>query len=115
MGPLNWMAVAGAGLAGSLVLHLIERRGGGPRRLAGLTLVMLMAAAMLGHALARIGADRLAVRPWLFFMQSGGLAAAFVVPALLANGVKPRRALGWLTAYLSMGGVFWLLGQAGLR
>ena len=109
MGPVNWIAVAVAGLAGALLLHLIEARKGGTRRLACLALVMLVASAMLGHALARMGADRLAARPWLFFMQSGGLAAAFVVPALFVNGVKLPRALGWLAAYLAMGGVFWLL------
>jgi hypothetical protein len=110
MGPVNWIAVVLAGLVAAGVLHLIEARQGGARRLACLSLVMLIAAAMLGHALARIGADRLAVRPWLYFMQAGGLAAAFVVPALYVNGVKLPRALGWLAAYLAMGGMFWLLG-----
>ncbi|MGB7656629.1 MAG: DUF1761 domain-containing protein [Novosphingobium sp.] len=110
MGPVNWIAVVVAGLAGALVLHLIEGRQGGTRRLACLALVMLVASAMLGHALARIGVERLAARPWLFFMQSGGLAAAFVVPALFVNGVKLPLALGWLAAYLAMGGAFWLLG-----
>ena len=109
MGPVNWIAVLVAGLAGALVLYLIEARQGGTRRLACLALVILVASAMLGHALARIGAERLAGKPWLFFMQSGGLAAAFVVPALVVNGVKLPRALGWLAAYLVMGGVFWLL------
>lgn len=110
MGSVNWIAVVVAGLAGALVLHLVEARQGGTRRLACLALVMLVASAMLGHALARIGAERLALRPRLFFMQSGGLAAAFVVPALFVNGVKLPRALGWLAAYLAMGGAFWLLG-----
>ena len=110
MGPVNWIAVVVAGLAGALVLHLVEAHQGGTRRLACLALVMLVASAMLGHALARIGAERLAVKPALYFMQSGGLAAAFVVPALFVNGVKLPRALGWLAAYLAMGGTFWLLG-----
>ena len=109
MGPVNWIAVVVAGLAGALVLHLIEARQGGTRRLACLALVMLVASAMLGHALARIGAERLMVKPQLYFMQSGGLAAAFVVPALFVNGVKLPRALGWLAAYLMMGGAFWLM------
>ena len=109
MGPVNWIAVVVAGLAGATLLHLIEARQGGMRRLACLALVMLVASAMLGHALARIGAERLMVKPWLFLMQSGGLAAAFVVPALFANGVKLPRALGWLAAYLMMGAAFWLL------
>lgn len=109
MGPVNWFAVGLAGLAGAILLHLIEARQGGTRRLACLVLVMLVASAMLGHALARIGAERLSARPWLFLMQSGGLAAAFVVPALFLNGVKLPRALGWLAAYLAIGAVFWLL------
>lgn len=110
MGPANWIAVVLAGLIAALILHLIERREGGLRRLGLLALVMLAASAMLGHALARIGADKLALKPWLFFMQSGGLAGAFVVPALLVSGVKWPRALGWLAAYLAMGTVYWVLG-----
>ena len=110
MGPVNWITVVLAGLVAAGVLHLAERREGGLRRLGLLALVMLIAAAMLGHALARIGAERLAAKPWLFFMQTGGLAGAFVIPALLVNGVKWPRALGWLAAYLAMGAVFWMLG-----
>ena len=110
MGTVNWIAVVIAGLVAAAVLHLIERREGGGRRLAFLTLVMLVAAVMLGHALARIGVEKLAVKPQLYFMQSGGLAGAFVVPALLVSGVKWLRALGWLAAYLAMGAVFYLLG-----
>lgn len=110
MGPVNWIGVVLAGLVGAVLLHLIERREGGVRRLAFLTLVMLAASVMLGHALARIGAEKLALKPQLYFMQSGGLAGAFVVPALLVSGVKWPRALGWLAAYLAMGVVFYLLG-----
>lgn len=109
MGPVNWVAVVLAGVVAALVLHLIERCEGSARRLTLLALVMLIAAAMLGHALARIGADRLAVKPWLFLMQAGGLAGAFVVPALMVSGVKWPRALGWLAAYLAMGAVFWIM------
>ena len=115
MGPVNWIAVAVAGLAGALLLHLIEARKGGTRRLACLALVMLVASAMLGHALARIGSERLALKPALYFMQSGGLAAAFVAPALLVNGVKLVRALYWVVAYLAMGWVFWFMGEAMLH
>ncbi|MEQ1497327.1 MAG: DUF1761 domain-containing protein [Novosphingobium sp.] len=109
MGSVNWVAVVLAGLTAAGLLHLIEARQGGARRLALLGLVMLIAAAMLGHALARIGAEKLALKPWLFFMQAGGLAGAFVVPALLISGVRWQRALGWLLAYLAMGGTFWLI------
>ena len=31
---------------------------------------------------ARVGAETLAAKPWLYFMMSGGLAIAFVIPAL---------------------------------
>ena len=109
MRAVDWVAVVLAGAAAALVLHLLERREGGMRRFACLSLVMLVASAMLGHALARIGAERLMVKPWLYLMQAGGLAGAFVVPTLLISGVKWPRALGWLAAYLAMGGVFWLL------
>ena len=110
MGPVNWLAVLVAAIVGALVLHLAEKRQGGMPRLGLLALVMLIAAAMLGHALARIGAEKLAMKPRLFFMQSGGLAGAFVIPALLVSGVRYKRALGWLAAYLAMGAVFWLMG-----
>ncbi len=80
--------------------------------------VFLIAAAMLGHSFARIGAETLAAKPWLYFMQAGGLALAFVVPALwLTNarhGMQLRERLidagFWLVAYLGMGAVFWALG-----
>jgi hypothetical protein len=71
---------------------------------------------MLGHALARIGPEKLAAKPQLFFMQSGGLALAFVIPALwltqLRDGAPRRRtvidSLAFLSAYLAMGAVFWI-------
>ncbi len=80
--------------------------------------VFLIAAAMLGHSYARIGAETLAAKPWLYFMQAGGLAIAFVIPALWLthsrNGAALRERLidagFWLTAYLGMGAVFWALG-----
>jgi hypothetical protein len=51
-------------------------------------------------------------------MMSGGLALAFVIPALWISfshiRVPTRVAMidagYWLAAYLAMGGVFWLLG-----
>ena len=71
---------------------------------------------MLGHALARIGPEKLAAKPQLFFMQSGGLALAFVLPAVwliqLRDGTPRRQtivdSLAFLTAYLAMGAVFWV-------
>ena len=78
----------------------------------------LIPAAMLGHALARIGADKLAVKPWLYFMQSGGLALAFVLPAVWLLGLRSRAAkvemvrdsAAFGLAYLAMGAVFWGMG-----
>lgn len=114
MGPMNWLGVAAAALiAAGLVLAL--RRGSAPVvAVAG----MLVSAGMLGHALARIGPETLAVKPWLYFMQSGGLALAFVIPALWisqsrtgAPRVETVKDSGaFLLAYLAMGGVFFLLG-----
>ena len=51
-------------------------------------------------------------------MQSGGIAAAFVVPAVMFTLARIREtwrerlleAGYWLIAYLGMGTVFWLLG-----
>ena len=79
--------------------------------------VMLLAAAMLGHAFFRIGFDTLDAKPWLYFMQSGGIAIAFVIPAvwltLVRHGVEMRVRIVecgfWLIAYLAMGLVFWAL------
>lgn len=114
MGPMNWMGVVAAALvAAGLVLAL--RRGTAPLAALG---GMLLSGAMLGHALARIGPDKLALKPHLYFMQSGGLALAFVLPALWIAGSRtdtPRGEIlrdggAFLLAYLAMGGVFFLLG-----
>lgn len=111
---MNEIALVLAALAGGGVLWLFWRR-----RLAlwayGL---MLIPALMLGHALARIGAEKLAVKPWLYFMQSGGLALAFVLPMLWMLGLRggsakaemARDSAAFVLAYLAMGGVFWALG-----
>jgi len=72
-------------------------------------------ALMLGHALARIGPEKLAAKPQLYFMQSGGLALAIVIPALWLSHARhdvPRRetikeSIAFLLAYLTMGAVFW--------
>lgn len=116
MEPVNWIAVILAALAAGTVLIALDR-GGGLRRWAVTFAVLLVPAAMLGHSLARIGAEKLALKPWLYFMQSGGLALAFVIPALWLNqarhGVRAGATLqdsaGWLIALLVMGGVFFVL------
>ncbi len=135
MGPVNWIGVFIATLvAGALAVAWFgplfgrekKRNVAGnrvmvparPERLFALTaLLLLITATMLGHMFARVGAATLAAKPWLFFMMSGGLAIAFVIPALWISfshiRVPTRVALidagYWLTAYLAMGLVFFLL------
>ncbi len=92
-------------------------RDSGWRSAAGSLLPLLVSSAMLGHNFARIGAETLAVKPWLYLMQSGGLALAFIAPALWIT--YGRRGLGagkalldgtaWLVAFLAMGLVFRVL------
>ena len=81
MGPVNWIAVVLAAGVAALVLWLFWR-GASPRVKSWLYAVQLVPAAMLGHALARIGPDKLELKPHLYFMQAGGLALAIVIPAL---------------------------------
>jgi len=133
MGPVNWLAVflaANLAVAIGIVWHSVLFGTGKPifsgtdaegRRppqnyLVSLA-ITLLAAAMLGHMYARIGAATLAVKPWLYWMQSGGLAVAFVIPTLWLGYMRtgtPRRFIAvdcgyWLVAYLAMGTVFWVL------
>lgn len=136
MGPVNWIAVVVAALAAGLLAFawfgplfgpakarkvapgkiLARSR---PERVAAITGgLLLLTSVMMGHMFARIGTETLAARPWLYFMMSGGLALAFVIPALWISfshiRVPTRVAMidagYWLAAYLAMGGVFWLLG-----
>ena len=128
MGPVNWLAVflaAALAVAVGLVWNGPLFRTGrqllpgnaqrGNYMLVGV--VFLISAIMLGHNFARIGSETLAAKPWLYFMQTGGIALAFVVPSVwlthLRNGAEPMRrvidCLFWLVAYLAMGLVFWAL------
>ena len=129
MGPVNWVAVilaANLAVAVGIVWHgplfrtgrpLLEGAGGPAKSYAVVIVVMLLAAAMLGHNYARIGAETLHAKPWLYFMQSGGIALFFVIPALwlvsARQGQERRMRLldagYWLLAYLTMGAVFWAL------
>ena len=114
MEPMNWIAVGLAAAAAAGVLWLFWR---GHLPLWGYGLAIIPAA-MLGHALARIGAEKLAVKPWLYAMQAGGLALAFVLPAVWLLGLKSgaakaamaRDSAAFVLAYLAMGAVFYLLG-----
>lgn len=131
LGPINWLAVlAAAALA--MILWLIGhsllfpvRRGllapppiGLASRLPLPILVFLIGAAMLGHNFARLGAETLAVKPWLYWMQSGGFALTFIAPAVLLTyqggdtlyGRRVGDALLWIVVFLAMGTVFWALG-----
>lgn len=135
MGPVNWIAVLAAALASGLIglvwwgplFGLAKAREFKPGKvmtsksplpavaLSGL--LLLVTAAMMGHMFARVGAETLSAKPWLWFMMSGGLAIAFVIPALwvsYAHARVPTRialidAGYWLVAYLTMGLVFFLL------
>lgn len=136
MGPVDWLAVIAAALAAFGVGGIwygplfgrakLEEVGPGglaarrtPLRTLGITLVLLLvSAAMIGHMFARIEPTTLDAKPWLYFMMSGGLAGAFVIPALLISythqRVSTRLAMidagYWLVAYVAMGAVFWVLG-----
>ena len=119
MGPVNWLAVAVAAIVGAMV-HVGWHGLLNPRQKsvgrAGLLVVMAMASVMLGHNYARLGAEKLASKPWLYWMQSGGLALAFVMPAVWLAGARGGKRGSvvvdcgfWLVAYLAMGTVFWAL------
>lgn len=118
MGPVNWLAVVLSALVAAAVLAAFDRvMIRNPARFGATVLLLLVGSAMLGHALARIGADKLALKPQLYFMQSGGLAGAFVIPALWIVGLRggtraaaiARDSLAFLVAYLAMGATFFLL------
>lgn len=123
MDPINWPAVILSATLAALVGlvwygRLFRRPGGTIGSIVGAVALQGVSALMLGHALARIGADKLALKPWLFWMQTGGIALAFVIPALWMSyarlGVSRRDALVdagfWLAVYLLTGTVFWALG-----
>ena len=136
MGPVNWLAVIAAAIVAAGIALLwygplfgrAKLEEVGPGRLAGRrsparTLAitggsLLLSAAVMGHMFARVGTASLAVKPWLYFMMSGGLALTFVMPALWVSYTHMRAsgrlaaidAFYWLIAYLAMGGTFWLFG-----
>lgn len=137
MGPVNWLAVivavfAALGVAGLWYgpihgrarLEEVGPGGLGQRTAPGQTLALtfvalLISASMIGHMFARVGVETLAAKPWLFFMMTGGLAGAFVVPALVVNysNLRVSRRLAlidagfWILAYLAMGLVFFLFNN----
>ncbi len=116
MGPVNWIAVVLAAGVAALVLWLFWRSAA-PAMKPWPYVLQLVPAAMLGHALARIGPEKLTIKPHLFFMQAGGLALAIVIPALWLAQARHggaaretwRDSAAFLIAYLAMGTVFWAL------
>ena len=135
MGPVNWLGVVVATIVALAVSALwygpihgrarVEELGPGGlgqriapwRNFMASGVLLLVSATMIGHMFARVGAPTLAVKPWLYFMMTGGLAGAFIIPAMWFNymnlRVSRRMALidagFWLLAYLAMGLTFFLL------
>ena len=122
MDPINWAAVAvsallAAGVGALWYGRLFPRGASTASWLVGAVVLQGLSALMLGHALARIGAVKLAAKPWLYWMQSGGIALAFIIPALwigqARSGVARRDMLVdgafWLVVYLLTGTVFFVL------
>ncbi|HEY0960050.1 MAG TPA: DUF1761 domain-containing protein [Novosphingobium sp.] len=134
MGPINWVAVvlaANLAVAVGIVWYgpifrgprqLFDGHGPEGKRPARTYLwsvsAMLVIATMIGHNFARVGAETLAAKPWLYWMMSGGLGLAIIAPALfigLARHDVPMRDRlidcgHWIVALLAMGTVFWALG-----
>lgn len=136
MGPINWLAVllsanlafavglvwygplfGGASVFGRLTGEEQAKAKGPVGGVLGAILLQALSALMLGHNFARIGAETLAAKPWLYWMQSGGIAVAFVTPAILISYARHRVALReglvdagfWIVVYLATGTVFWAL------
>ena len=137
MGPVNWLAVLIAAFAALGVSWLwygplfgrarLEELGPGglghraaPWRTLAISLALLLiSSSMIGHMFARVGPATLAAKPWLYFMMSGGLAGAFVIPAMGVNYMNLRISLRlglidagfWMIAYLSIGLTFFVLAR----
>jgi predicted outer membrane lipoprotein len=135
MGPVNWFGVLAATLVALAVsalwygpvhgrarLEELGPGGLGQRIAPGRTILasfvlLLVSATMIGHMFARVGPATLAIKPWLYFMMTGGLAGAFIIPAMWINYMNLRvsRRLAlidagfWLLAYLAMGLTFFLM------
>ncbi len=132
MGPINWLAVIlsaalavvvgvvwyGRLFAGSAGSAPVDGKvAGSLGRLGGVAALQLLSAMMMGHNYARLGAATLTAKPWLYWMQSGGIAIAFIIPALWISyaqrGIGRRAALVdagfWFLVYLLTGTVFWAL------
>lgn len=136
MEPIDWLAVVlSANLAiavglvwygplfgGAPLLGRVTGDDGQAKRspvggMLGAVLLQGLSALMLGHAYARIGEATLDGKPWLYWMQAGGIAVAFIAPALFISYARqrlPRREAAidsgfWLVVYLATATVFWAL------
>ena len=139
MGPINWLAVilsanlaiavgfvwygplfGGSDLFGRVAAKTDDAPSQSTAMLGGIggaILLQALSALMLGHNFARLGGATLAAKPWLYWMQSGGIAFAFIIPALWISyahqRISRREALVdagfWLVVYLASGTVFWVL------
>ena len=78
---------------------------------------LLVPASLIGHNFARVGAAELVLKPWLYWMMSGGFALTMIAPALAVVGAQ--RGAGWrawaidagywFAAFLLIGTVFRLM------
>lgn len=117
MGPVNWIAVIVAAIVATALGAVWQARTTRPtpQSIALVLAGMLLSATMIGHNFARVGPETLHAKPWLYFMMSGGLALAFVAPALyiglarygVSRADRARDCGYWIAAYLAMGAVFW--------
>jgi len=118
MGPVNWLAVVLAAVAaGAIAWPWYGLWRAGPVPSAMRLGAMIFPAWLMGHNFARVGAETLAAKPWLYWMMSGGFALFIALPAGFAlygrHGVKAREAgadAGYVfAAFMAMGTVFWAL------
>ncbi|MFA7586915.1 MAG: DUF1761 domain-containing protein [Novosphingobium sp.] len=130
MGPVNWLAVilaANLAVAVGLVWYgplfrtgrpLLAGKSAAPKGYGLAVVVMLLAAWLMGHNFARIGAETLSAKPWLYYMMTAGFAVFIAAPTLFLGlarydvSLRNRLIDGgyWIVAFLAMGAVFHALG-----
>lgn len=117
MGPVNWIAaILAAAVAAGIAWpwYALFRRSAPP---AWRLLALFFPASLIGHNFARVGVDALAVKPWLYWMMSGGFALSIIIPAQVVadgrHGTAWRETLidagYWFVGFMGMGTVFWVL------
>jgi hypothetical protein len=116
MGPVNWMAVVLGAMAAAGVAWPWYRLTSRAIPHAARLLALFIPASLIGHNFARVGAEVLAAKPWLYWMMSGGFALSIIIPAQVVSdgrhGVAWRETFVdagyWLVSFLAMGTVFWV-------